>query len=110
MIKRLLLTIFFPISLLTAGCISTTTDDIAKPDQKKFVQNTLEKNISGQSNDLLLSPTVRISITPVETWKSITGHFCRSFITEIWSDKTLQTKELSTACRNDNGNWISVSI
>ena len=111
--SRHLLTILIPVSLLFSACVSTPsepTEPATGADRQGLVQNALEKNVSGQSSGLLLSPQNKIVVTPVETWKSVTGHFCRSFITEVWRGNKLQSKTLSTACRNDYGNWVTVSI
>ncbi|MBE7637522.1 hypothetical protein GUA87_11755 [Sneathiella sp. P13V-1] len=110
---RQLLTITLPLTFLISACVTSAPEQprtISNEDRQDLVQKALEGNVSGQSSDLILSPEVKIVVTPVETWKSVTGHFCRSFITEVWRNNKLQTKTLSTACRNAYGNWVNVSI
>ncbi len=102
-----------PLTILLSACVTSSPErsELQEEDNRQdLVQTALEKNVSGQSSNLTLSPSVKIIVTPVETWKSVTGHFCRSFITEVWNENRLQTKTLSTACRNNDGNWVNVSI
>ncbi|WP_169567198.1 hypothetical protein [Sneathiella limimaris] len=103
------LTLLLPFTLLTTACVTPSPAQDPEQEKQSLIQNVLEKNVSGQSGGLQLTNTDRVIVTPVKTWKSVTGHFCRSYITEAWNDRTLQAKTTATACRNKHGKWITVS-
>lgn len=72
------------------------------------IQGVLEHQSSGElafwRNEV---SGVTGSVMPLRTFKIKTGHFCREFRETLVADGKLSSR-IMTACRSDDGNWITV--
>jgi surface antigen len=94
----------------SSGAIFSTVDTSLKPSDKsmaqKNLQKALEKSLSGNSvrwqNP---SSGARGSVTPLKTWKTSEGTYCRSFREkiELASGKTVSRN--GVACRSAEAVW-----
>ena len=72
------------------------------------VQQTLETKLKHQSGrwEDPLNNTFGL-VTPLRTYKSITGHYCREFM-EVVTRKGAIKSSLQKACRTARGRWLRV--
>lgn len=72
------------------------------------VQQTLETKLKHQSGrwEDPLNDTFGL-VTPLRTYKSVTGHYCREFM-EVVTRKGAIKSALQKACRNARGRWLRV--
>ena len=73
------------------------------------MQIALETHLSGRSRDWS-SPNLDFSgrITPVRTWRSRSGHFCRAFVEIVRLPSGAERSSRARACRNDAGHWVRI--
>ena len=103
-------------ALFTAACAQSTPS--AKVDGAGFygragletkaeaedaVQKALEKSLSGRQTQWRASNGDFGFVTPIETWKSTSGHWCRQFVETVSIDGATRDRE-AVACRV-NGRW-----
>jgi len=71
----------------------------------KTFQKVIDTELSGTTVEWR-SPrgTARAEFTPVRTWKTETGRYCREF-TELVVREGVQHLEGGVACRRDDGSW-----
>ncbi len=69
----------------------------------------LERTANGVAVTMTLSPTVTAEITPIESFLSTSGTFCRKARYKLVKQEAPPPTEF-TACRADNGMWEIVSI
>jgi len=71
----------------------------------KTIQIALETRKSGDSevNRLVAGPVV--SVTPTATWKSVSNHFCRSFVEVVLLTTKNKVTRKGVACREASGTW-----
>lgn len=102
-------------ALLAAACAQPSTPKVARADfydrtaletkakAEDALQAALEKSISGRQTEWR-SPNGDFGfITPIETWKSTSGHWCRQFAETISVGGALRDRD-AVACRVD-GRW-----
>jgi hypothetical protein len=75
-----------------------------------LTQNALEKRVSGESERTYTQLGIFISITPKATWKSKSGHFCRSYTERVINLNSKQVESSRVACRSKKGNWKNVGV
>ena len=81
------------------------------PEIRQIVNSTmqivLETHISGRGRQWS-SPEYGFSgrVTPVRTWRSRSGHFCRAFVEIVRLPSGFERIGNGRACRNDAGEWI----
>lgn len=69
-------------------------------------QNALEKSVSGKTTRWKNSTTgTGGSITPIKTWKTSSGVYCRSYKERIRLTSGQSQNDDGTACRSKNGGW-----
>ncbi|MEM7546498.1 MAG: hypothetical protein AAF367_13255 [Pseudomonadota bacterium] len=103
-------------ALLTAACTQPTpSPEAARPDfyarggmetkaeAEDAVQTALETSLSGRQTGWRAPSGDFGFVTPVETWKSTSGHWCRQFIETVSIGGETQDRE-AVACRVD-GRW-----
>lgn len=69
----------------------------------------LERTANGVAVTMTLSPTVTAEITPIESFLSTSGTFCRKARYKLVKQEAPPPTEF-TACRADNGMWEILSI
>lgn len=71
------------------------------------MQTALETHVSGRSRKWS-SPKSGFSgrVTPVRTWRSRSGHFCRAFVEIVRLPSGVERIGNGRACRNAAGEWI----
>ncbi|MEP2703554.1 MAG: RT0821/Lpp0805 family surface protein [Roseibium sp.] len=69
-------------------------------------QTALEKSVSGKSTSWKNSATgARGSITPIKTWKTSSGFYCRTYKERIRLASGKSQNSGGTACRSKSGGW-----
>jgi len=68
------------------------------------IQNALETLPSGQRADWVGRDLGFGYVKPIRTWKSVTGHYCRSFEERVYTVAGQMRRRQLTACRV-NGTW-----
>ncbi len=88
---------------LIAGALDW--DARTEPVISATVQYALENLVSGSGATAELGGTT-IEVTPLRTWKSVTGHWCRRYAVVITPRDTEETSAEATRCRV-NGVWMN---
>ena len=70
------------------------------------IRYALEKLISGIHTESFFGG-VDVAVTPIRTWKSVSGHYCREYDITVTKPGTKAQKERETRCR-DKGEWLLV--
>ena len=71
------------------------------------VQDALETRVSGEPVSISHHGEWTETFTPVQTYKSKSGHWCRQYVREsrfAGMDMAIR----GTACRDQNGTWITI--
>lgn len=73
------------------------------------MQIALETHLSGRSRQWSsANPDYSGRITPVRTWRSRSGHFCRAFIEVVRLPSGVERNSRARACRNETGVWARI--
>ena len=73
------------------------------------MQTALETHLSGRSRQWSsANPLYSGRITPVRTWRSRSGHFCRAFVEIVRLPSGVERNSRDSACRTDAGHWVRV--
>lgn len=73
------------------------------------MQTALETHVSGRSRQWSArSSGYTGRITPVATWRSRSGHFCRAFVEIVRLPSGIERTGIGRACRNDAGKWVRI--
>lgn len=73
------------------------------------MQIALETHLSGRSRSwALANPDYSGRITPVRTWRSRSGHFCRAFVEIVRLPSGVERNSRARACRNKAGSWVRI--
>ena len=77
----------------------------AEPGVERTTQSALEHVQSGVPMTAVLPGGVELTVRPVRTWRSVTGHFCREY--DLWLVRSGQPPQgmRRTRCRDADGNW-----
>jgi len=75
----------------------------AETDVEGTVQYALENLVSGTAATVGLGGT-EVAVTPIRTWKSVSGHWCRRFELVITEPGNAPDRSEATRCRQD-GVW-----
>ena len=75
----------------------------AEIDVEDTVQYALENLVSGTAATVGLGGT-EVAVTPVRTWKSVSGHWCRRYALVITEPGGMPERSEATRCRQD-GIW-----
>lgn len=71
------------------------------------MQIALETHLSGSSRRWVSSNAGYSGrVTPVRTWRSRSGHFCRAFVEIIRLPSGTERNSRARACRNEAGVWV----
>lgn len=69
------------------------------------VQAALEKRTQGETEHWAVPGVARGAVTPIRTWKSDSGHWCREFEETLqFPDGRAQTTR-AVRCRSGDGRW-----
>ena len=71
---------------------------------EETLQYALENIQSGGSTASLIAG-VEITISPIRTWKSVSGHYCREYEMTISKPDAEPTHDQGTRCRAKGGGW-----
>lgn len=72
------------------------------------LQATLETRVSGELQFWRNEATGRSgAVMPLRTFKVDSGHFCRRYRETAVADRKMDSREM-TACRSDDGVWITI--
>ena len=73
------------------------------------VQDVLEHRESGSEASFTNASTgFGVTIVPLRTWQSASGHWCRAFL-EVRPGSERETAPVGTACRTSDGVWVRTS-
>lgn len=101
-----------PVRLITAlvalAVASPVAADAASPAEiERAVQYALEKLPSGTLTTTVDAGT-KIEVTPVRTWKSVSGHYCRQYEMTLTPPDGTADRSISTRCRDSDGIWKKI--
>jgi surface antigen len=71
------------------------------------LQYALENLVSGTAATARIGDT-EISVTPLRTWKSVSGHWCRRFEMTVSQSGAATERNEATRCRDSDGTWKTV--
>ncbi|XHC09324.1 hypothetical protein ABWH98_17475 [Labrenzia sp. ac12] len=71
------------------------------------VQEALETKVSGEPVFVGQEGDWREILTPIKTYRSKSGHWCREYLRETTFSR-LDLSIRGTACRDENGTWVTV--
>lgn len=74
---------------------------------ERAVQYALEKLPSGTLTNTVDAGT-KIAVTPVRTWKSVSGHYCRQYELTVTRPGGAPERSESTRCRDNDGVWKKI--
>ena len=73
------------------------------------VQIALETHLSGRSRPWSSTKSGYSGrVTPVRTWRSRSGHFCRAFVEIVRLPSGVERNGRTRACRNAKGIWVRI--
>lgn len=77
------------------------------PAAEQTVQDALESQVRGATAAWRGSEGLTLEVTPLRTFKIVTGHFCRDYRILV---RTVALTRIAarTACRSDEGVWLEV--
>lgn len=100
-----LLTIAAFLAFAASGLSASTARAEITPEST--LQYALENLVSGTAATARIGDT-EISVTPVRTWKSVSGHWCRRFEMTISQSGAAIERNEATRCRDSDGIWKKV--
>lgn len=71
------------------------------------IQYALERLTSGISANSQVGD-VAVTVKPIRTWKSVTGHYCRQYEIMIAKPDSAVDQSEGTRCRDRDGIWKQV--
>ncbi|MDH3668636.1 MAG: hypothetical protein OEN23_17060 [Paracoccaceae bacterium] len=89
------------IALLAAGSVAGQAR--AESPYEAAIQYALEKLVSGIHTESFFGGT-EVSVTPIRTWKSVSGHYCREYKITVDMADTGEQSDRQIRCRED-GYW-----
>jgi surface antigen len=97
------------LAAFAALLLSATSASAVQADTplERELQYALEKLTSGVSTAALISGS-HVTITPVRTWKSTSGHYCREYEVMIAKPGSTAERDDGVRCRDRDGRWKSV--
>lgn len=81
----------------------------AKAEESRYngaIQYALEKLVSGIHTESLFGG-VEVAVTPIRTWKSVSGHYCREYDITVTEPGAEAQYDRQIRCRDD-GKWLLV--
>ena len=73
------------------------------------MQAALETHLSGRGRPWASAKSNYSGrLTPVRTWRSRSGHFCRAFVEIVRLPSGIERNGRASACRNEAGSWVRV--
>jgi surface antigen len=91
---------------LLIPCTSALAVEAQVP-YEESIQYALESLTSGISSNSLIGD-VAVSVTPIRTWKSVSGHYCREFEIVVAKPDAGANREAGVRCRDGDGRWKPV--
>jgi hypothetical protein len=90
-------------AVLTAGLISMMAETVTRastddPMIDGAIQYALENLVSGTGTSTTIRGT-EVSVKPLRTWKSVSGHYCRRFELRIAPPGAAPSTGQHTSCR-----------
>ena len=83
--------------------VDARAGDASQKPYDSAIQYALEKLVSGIHTETFFGG-VEVDVTPVRTWKSVSGHWCREYDITVRESDASPERERSTRCR-DQGYW-----
>ena len=68
------------------------------------IQYALEHLVSGIHTESAFFGT-DVSVTPIRTWKSVSGHYCRQFDITVTRQGAMPEQDRGIRCRDSDGVW-----
>jgi len=90
-------------TMFAAGAAASS----AEAPYEEPIQYALENLTSGIGTKSVVMG-VEVEITPIRTWKSVSGHYCRRYAITITSPGTPPDAAERTRCRETTGTWLPV--
>jgi surface antigen len=76
----------------------------AQTPYEESIQYALERLTSGISANSQVGEA-EITIKPIRTWKSVTGHYCRQYELTVAKPDSTPDQEEGVRCRDSDGVW-----
>ena len=74
---------------------------------EETLQYALENIQSGNSTASLIAGA-EVTVSPIRTWKSVSGHYCRQYEMTVLKPDAEPTRDEGTRCRAKGGGWLPV--
>ncbi len=74
---------------------------------EEAVQYSLEHLTSGVSTAFLANGN-KVTVMPLRTWKSVSGHYCRQYETTVTKPVSAPDRIWAIRCRDGDGVWKKV--
>jgi surface antigen len=90
-----------------AGLVLPCTFAMAAEAQAPYeesIQYALERLTSGISANSLVGGTA-VTVKPIRTWKSVSGHYCRQYEITIAKPDSTPDQGEGIRCRDGDGKW-----
>lgn len=88
---------------LSISCAGAAGARAAAPFEET-IQYALERLTSGTAATAKAGDTT-ISVVPIRTWKSVSGHYCREYQVTVAKPDSAVEQEVGTRCREADGIW-----
>lgn len=82
-------------------------DAIALQTAQSAVQSALEKQPTDESYFWSVPRVAEGQITPLRTWRSQSGHWCREFLERLELEDGRRYSAKGTRCRSNDGRWLT---
>jgi surface antigen len=92
------------------GILIPCTASVAAEAQAPYeasIQYALERLTSGITANSQVGE-VAVTVKPVRTWKSVSGHYCREYEITIANPDTTSDQDAGIRCRDSDGIWKQV--
>lgn len=112
--SRLVHTVYCAILIVAGSAVvarqamAILADSDAASARHAMLQQILETLQSGQTLAWRVGDGTVRSVTPVRTWRTTSGHYCRQFEEAIRADNQLPELFTGVACRNGDGRWTEI--
>lgn len=70
------------------------------------VQTALETRQTGEAYVWTAPGITSGTVTPLRTWRSLSGHWCRAFEERLQLDDGRRDTASGVRCRGDGGRWL----
>ena len=91
----------FSIALAVASPASAANESKSLESAIQYALEKLPSGVTSQQN----VGGAQIAITPLRTWKSVSGHYCREYEEQVLNADAPVRKRRRVRCRSASGEW-----